>query len=700
MNLKALFYPRSVAVIGASSEPGKVGNDLVKNLITQKFAGTIYPVNPKCAELYGLKCYPSIAAIPTTADLAIFAIPATLVIPVLEEAGKKGVKSAVVISAGFKEAGEEGKAREKQLQETAGKYDMAIIGPNCLGFINPEINLNASFASVMPASGSVAFISQSGALCTSVLDYAQSLGVGFSKFVSIGNKAIVDEIELIHYLTDDPKTKVIMMYEEQLERGAEFIKVVGNLTTRPNATPVISLKAGRTTVGASASASHTGALGGDDTIVDAIFRKSGVIRAYSIEELFDYAIAFANNPLPEGNRVAIITNAGGPGVLAADASVNHGLAINPLPEAVQSALKKSLPPSANVHNPVDVLGDAKSDRYMAAISTVLGEPTVDSAIVLLTPQTTTEIKETAKIIIDQKIKHDKPLIASFMGVRSVEPGVKMLQEAGIATALFPEDAASAMGATTYFSLRLKEPHSNIISPDNFDRDKISSIIASAERLKNGYINDENVRQIFAAAGFSLPVSVTVKSKSEIVNVKDRFRSRVAIKIVSPDIIHKSDVGGVVLNVIPADIEAVYDEMMDIVSQKAPGAKIVGVNISEMIAGGVEFIVGGKRDLQIGVGVVMVGTGGIYVEVYKDISFGATPITEHEAKLMIGRTKIGGLLEGTRGKAPLDKAALINAIGRISKLIEEFPAIAEIDINPLMLFENGAVVVDGRVRLGI
>ena len=698
MGLNELFYPKSVAVIGASSEAGKVGNDLVKNLMSQKFSGFIYPVNPKATEIYGLKCYPSVSDLPTTPDLAIFAIPAALVAGVFEECGKKGVRAAVIISAGFREIGEEGKAREALLKETAKKYDIALIGPNCLGIINPEVNLNASFASLMPSTGSVAFISQSGALCTSVLDYAQSLGVGFSKFVSIGNKAVIDEIELIRYLTDDPKTKVIMMYEEQLERGEEFIKVVGELTSRAHATPVISLKAGRTTAGASASASHTGALGGDDTIIDAIFRKSGVIRAYSIEELFDHAIAFAHNPLPESNRVAIVTNAGGPGVLTADESTNHGLAVDKLSLGAQEKLKKVLPPAANVHNPVDVLGDAKADRYLAAIDTVLSEPQIDAAIVLLTPQTTTEIKETAKVIIEQKKKHDKPVIASFMGVKSVEPGVKMLQEAGIATVSFPEDAASSMGALTYFSLRLKEPHSNILDPANFDRKKICALLEDV-KPDGSFVPEGKMRDILAAAGFNVLTAFTVKNKSELAMHRDRFSGRIAMKILSPDITHKSDAGGVILNILPPDLEAAYDEMMHMVSHKAAKAKIEGVTIEAMApAGGFEFIVGGKRDYQLDVGVVMVGTGGIYVEVYKDIAFGATPVTEHEARLMLGRTKTSTILEGLRGKPPLDRPTLIDAIGRISNLIEEFPEIAEIDINPLMLFEKGALVVDGRMKM--
>lgn len=699
MNMNALFYPKSVAVIGASSEVGKVGNGLVKNLVEQKFAGTIFPVNPKISELYGLKCYPSISDVPEAPDLAVFAIPAAYVGSVLEESGKKGVKAAIIISAGFKESGADGAARELEIQNIAKTYDMAVIGPNCLGLINPEVNLNASFASLMPSAGSVAFISQSGALCTSVLDYAQALGVGFSKFISIGNKACTDEIELIRYLTDDPKTKVIMMYEEQLARGPEFIKVVHNLTTRPNATPVISLKAGRTGEGAAASASHTGALGGDDAVIDAVFRKSGVIRAYSIEELFDYAIAFAHNPWPEGNRVGVITNAGGPGVLTADECVSHGLSLPPLSQEAQNHLKTVLPAAANTHNPVDVLGDAKADRYIAALDTVLGSRNIDQAIVLLTPQTTSEIEATAHGVIAAKRKHDKPVIASFMGVKSVEPGVKLLQQAGIATTSFPEDAAAAMGALTHFSLRLKEPYSYPLKPNNIDRNAVRSILQSVDRSKDTFLNETVSRSILAACGFTTLKSVVVTTKEELAVAGSTFQTTIAMKVISSDIVHKSDVGGVILDIKSIDLEAAYNEMMFMVSQKAPRARIDGVLLTQMAPkNGFEFILGGKRDYDLDVGVVMVGTGGIYVEVYKDISFGAVPVTRHGAEAVIGRTKTSSVLSGVRGKPPLDREALIDAIGRVSNLIEEFPEIAELDVNPFLLYEKGGVVLDARVKV--
>ncbi len=695
----SLFYPKSIAIIGASTRIGSVGNDVLKNVLEQKFAGSVYPVNPKADKLYGIPCYKDINDIAGEIDLAIIVVPAALVPDVLVKAGKKKVKSAIVISAGFKESGPAGQELEKQIQKIAEEFGIVLIGPNCLGLLNPEIHLNASFAQLMPAPGSIAFISQSGALCTSVLDYARGLGIGFSKFVSIGNKACTNEIDLITYLADDPQTKVIMMYEEQLSDATRFIKTVRALTTRPGGKPVISLKSGRTSVGASASASHTGALGGDDAMVEAVFRKAGVTRAYSIEELFDYAITFVNNPLPKGNRFAIITNAGGPGVITTDEAAFCGLELAKLSDKTTAELKKVLPAAANTHNPIDVLGDANAKRYSIALENVCADPNVDMVIVILTPQTMTEVEATAREIVRIKSAHNKPIVASFMGMDTVGEGVRLLQKGNVATISFPEYAARSLSVLAHFALRTRLPFSATLLPKGTDSKKASKAILTNVENKTVNMPPSDVKTVLEAYGLPFLKEQTVRTKNEAEKAASLFGNRVVLKVISPDIVHKSDVGGVVLDVEPKNIGESYDKMMATLSKKAPNAKIEGVLIVEMAPrGGLEFIVGGKRDETLDVATIMVGMGGVYVEIYKDVSFGVVPLTRYAAEMVIGRTKASKILDGVRGQPPLDKEALIDSLGRISALFEDFPQIKELDINPLVVYEKGVKVLDARIKL--
>lgn len=698
-SFNALFYPKSIAIVGASTRIGSVGNDVVKNILEQKFAGKIFPVNPNAKELYGLTCYADISDIPDTIDLAVIVVPAALVPGVLKKAGVKNVKSAIVISAGFKESGPAGQLLETQLQEIAKEHHITLIGPNCLGLLNPEIHLNASFAQLMPAPGSIAFISQSGALCTSVLDYAKSLGIGFSKFVSIGNKACIDEIDLITYLADDPQTKVIMMYEEQLSDAPRFIKTVRNLTTRPGGKPVISLKSGRTMVGASASASHTGALGGDDAMVEAVFRKAGVTRAYSIEELFNYAIAFVHNPLPRGNRYAIITNAGGPGVITTDEASFAGLELAQLEPSTIDNLKKILPPAANTHNPIDVLGDADAARYAGAIENVCADPNVDAALIILTPQTMTQVEATAREIVRIKSACGKPVIASFMGMETVDEGIRQLQKGDVANISFPEYAARSLAALVHFALRTRLPYSAVIKPESIDSHAAAEVIQKNKRDHVINLSTTDVRTILESYGLPFLKEIIVRSKDEAVKVATSFQGNVVLKVVSPDIVHKSDVGGVMLDVAPATIGEHYDQMIKTLAEKAPSARIDGILVVEMAQkGGLEFIVGGKRDAALDLATIMVGMGGVYVEVFKDVSFGVVPLTRYAAEMVLGRTKASQILNGVRGQQPLDREALIDSLGRISKLFEDFPDLKELDINPLVVYQKGVKVLDARIKL--
>ena len=417
MNLNAIFEPRSIAVVGASTKEGSVGNDVVKNLVTQGYEGKIYPVNPKAEELYGLRCYPNLKSIGERIDLVVVVVPAAVVPGVMEEAAELKVKGAIIISAGFKEAGHP--ELEEQIKAICLKNDIALIGPNCLGVVNPEIKMNASFAPIMPQTGNIGFLSQSGALGTAVLDYAQKLNMGFSKFVSVGNKALVDEIALFEYLYDDPQTKVIALYAEQLTNSENLIKLARKITTGGKAKPIIALKSGRTAAGASASASHTGALIGNDTAYDALFRQAGIIRVHTTVELFEYLRVFSNNPLPKGNRVAIVTNAGGPGVLTTDECISHGLALAPISVKTEVALKSNLPASANWHNPIDILGDAPAERYQHTLQILANDPDVDSLIVILTPQSVTDEQGVADAIINTKKNTKKPMVVSFVGGKRI-----------------------------------------------------------------------------------------------------------------------------------------------------------------------------------------------------------------------------------------------------------------------------------------
>ncbi|MCB0070663.1 MAG: acetate--CoA ligase family protein, partial [Caldilineaceae bacterium] len=691
-----LFSPRSVAVVGASATVGKVGYGVLKNLIDMEFEGRIYPVNPKHDSILDLLCYQSISDTPETPDLVIITVPAALVPDILAQAGNRGVPAAIVISAGFREVGEAGQMLETKIVEIAKKYNIALIGPNCLGVINPAHQLNASFASVAPSVGAAAFISQSGALCTAVLDYAKELGIGFSKFVSVGNKACIGEIELVDYLTHDTQTKVILMYEEDITRADDFIRVVSKLTSHPHATPVVSLKAGRTQAGVQASASHTGALGGNDALIDAVFRKSGIIRAYSIEELFDYATVFSTNPLPEGNRVAIITNAGGPGVIAADSCSEYGLKLAKLTAQEAEKLGAYLPPHASVGNPIDVLGDAPAERYRQAIEIVLESAGVDMLVVILTPQTTTEIEQTARVIIEAKQKYDKPIIVCFMGAQTVAPGVSALRSASVATTMFPEDAVRAGAGLAQFSLRLKEPFSKPVRPENINEDEAARII---KKLSGLHPTENDARSLLRSYGFKTLTSEMVTSGSAAAEYASRQTSPVAMKIVSPDILHKSDIGGVMLDVEPNKIEASYETICSRVQKNLPHAKIEGVLATPMAPrGGFEIILGAKRDLHLGVSVVMVGIGGIYVEVYHDIAFDTVPVTQHSIEGLIARTKLEPVLAGVRGMPALGRASLITDIARVSCLMEYHPEVLELDINPYLLYPKGGIVLDARLKL--
>ncbi len=696
MDLNPIFYPKTIAIIGASSRKKTVGNDVVKNLTSQGYEGNIIPINPKIDELYGLKVKHDISEVEQEIDLVVVAIPAKYVPQNIKVAAQKGAKAAIVISAGFKEIGK--LELEEELQKVCADNNVALVGPNCLGAINPEIQMNASFAKLMPKLGHVAFMSQSGALCTAVLDYAQDLGIGFSKFISIGNKADIDELKLIKYLAQDEQTKVILMYAEELQNAPEMIATLKKINRGPNPKPVIVLKSGRTEAGAGAIASHTGSLAGGDAAYEALFKQAGMIRANSIKELFDFAQVFSRNELVDVDNVAIITNAGGPGVLTTDEATDNGLQMAEIKDDTKKKLEEFLPEAASAYNPVDVLGDARADRYEFALKTLIADDNVDSIMVVLTPQSMTEIKETAKAIIAVRQETNKPIVVSFMGAPTVKPGVELMNEAGITTTSFPEPGAKGLAKFSQFANWTQQEKQPALSFDDVDQDKVAQIFAKAKAKGQTAFPEAQAMEIMKAYNFPLLQSEVATGPKEAEKIAQKIGGKLAMKIVSEDILHKSDVGGVMLNVTADDVVAKFQEMMKVVSGNKPDADLEGVLLMEMAPdNGTEVILGVNKAPGLGT-MVMFGLGGIYVEVLKDVNFAYAPVTADDAKDMIDSLKTAELFAGVRGEAPRDKQALVECIGRLAQLVSDFPEIKELDINPLMALPEGegAKVLDVRV----
>ena len=601
--LDALFNPSSVAVVGASSSPGKVGHDIFVNILKGGYTGTLYPVNPKAKSIASVRAYPDIQDIPDPIELAIIILPPIHAETAIKHAIDKGVKAVVIVSAGFKEVGGEGLEIERRIVAMCRDAGVRMVGPNCLGVINPlaDVRLNASFSSRMPAAGNISFISQSGALCTAVLDFAADKDFGFSKFVSIGNKADVDELDLLRYFHADPETEVIMLYIEELQRGPEFIEAVKEITGGNRPTPVLAIKSGRTSAGALAAASHTGSLAGSESVYDAIFTQSGIIRVDSINELFDFGTAFAyknesalgkmRRKVPLGNRVAIVTNAGGPGIVATDMTVSSGLELAKFSEDTVEVLKSHLPLTANVNNPVDVIGDAAQDRYENALSAVIKDEGVDGALVILTPQSMTNAIGTAEAIVRIARRSHKPILCCFMGIIDVSAGVKHLQENGVPVYRFPESAAKTFGALYRYSRWLNRQQ---LAPFHVKHDTArgAQIIAEAMDRGDTYIGEIGGTELLKCYGFNVLPTQLATSAAEAADAADRMGYPVVMKIVSPEIIHKSDAGGVIVG--PDSREAVTDAFQTIVANAktfSPDATIAGVLVQRLAPKGLEVIVG-------------------------------------------------------------------------------------------------------------
>lgn len=700
MSLQKFFYPKSVAVIGASRNPESVGYAVMKNMILNGFTGVIYPVNPKARAVIGVKAYPNILAVPDQIDLAVIVVPNQMVPQVMEDCAEKGVGAVVVISAGFKETGPEGAKLEEEVASIAKRAGIRIVGPNCLGIINtdPNVRMNASFAREMPRGGNLALISQSGALCVAALEYARQYGIGFSKVISLGNKADVTETDVLDYLQNDPETKVILMYVEDISQGRRFIETARYITGEVRK-PIIAIKAGRTAEGAGAASSHTGALASSDEVYEAIFTQSGVLRVDSVEELFNYAKAFASQPYPKGNGVAVISNAGGPAILATDAVVRSGLKLAPLSEETKKALRASLSSAASVKNPVDLVGDANHIRYETALRHVLADDNVDAAVIILTPQAMTTVDDVARVVAASAPKYKKPVVACFMGVSDISSAIQILEDAGIPNFNFPEDAVRALAALYRFGEWVMRPRTDI-KTFVVDRSGAEKIIQRALSEGRTYLPDVEALQVLKCYGFRIAETVVAKNVEEAIKAAEKIGYPVVMKIASPDIVHKFDVGGIELNVADKnEVKAAYERILKNVKKNAPNARIWGVTVQEMVGDGVEAIFGVKRDPLFGP-VVMFGLGGIYVEAYKDVSFRLAPIRELSAYHMIEEIRASQIFKGFRGGKPRDIDAMAEGLMRLSQLAVEQPAINELDINPIIVFEKGkgCKAVDARIAL--
>ncbi|MBF0289920.1 MAG: acetate--CoA ligase family protein [SAR324 cluster bacterium] len=699
-DIKSLFEPSSVAVIGASPDPDGVGHSILRNLMMGGFKGTIFPVNPKHKNILSMKCYASVLDIEDSLDMAVVVISGKLILQLLEELHQKGVSSAIIISAGFKEAGQEGVELEKQVHELAREYGISLLGPNCLGLINTDskVSMNASFSRGMALPGNIALMSQSGALCTSILDYAKGNQIGFSKFISFGNKVDLNENDLLRYLAYDPKTQVILMYLEDLTDGMTFMHLAREVTSKYGAgKPILAIKTGRTNEGASAAASHTGSLAGSDEVYDAIMAQAGVLRVDTVQELFDYAMAFGNQPLPQSNRVAILTNAGGPGIMTTDACIRYGLQLSKFESTTIEMLKSSLPPTANVNNPVDVIGDARHDRYEAALQALLNDDNTDAVIVILTPQTMTDIEEIAQVVSRLAKDTEKPILASFMGWVDVSPGVKILRENGIPHYLFPENAAKVLATMATYKKWTKRAQTKERIFE-VDRGKAHQVIQDTVNSERTLIPEWKALQILDAYGFPVLPSRLAKTKENLPSLCAQLGFPLVMKIVSPDIIHKTEANGVAVGV--ADLESAlqtFEQLMNSARQYRPDAEIWGVMLQQMAKKGKEIILGATRYPKFGP-IVMFGLGGIYTEVLKDVTFRLAPMRSENAQEMMSEIKGKKILNGVRGEAPADLEAIQECIERLSQLVVEFPVIQELDINPLIVSEYGASVADARIVL--
>ncbi len=698
--LDVIFSPKNVAVIGATETPSAVGRTVLWNLISSPFGGTVYPVNPKRHSILGIKAYPSITALPEKVDLIVICTPASSVPAIITEAVACGVRGAIIISAGFKEIGPEGVKLEQEVLAIARKGKMRIIGPNCLGVMNPIGGLNASFAGAMARPGNVAFISQSGALMTAVLDWSLKEQVGFSGFASVGSMLDVNWGDLIDYYGNDPKTHAILIYMETIGDARSFLSAAREVALTK---PIIVIKPGRTDQAAKAAASHTGSLTGGDDVVEAAFRRTGVLRVNNISDLFYMAEVLAKQPRPKGPRLTILTNAGGPAVLAVDALITNGGELTTISKETIEKLNTFLPNSWSHNNPVDILGDAKADRYAKTLELCAEDPNSDGLLVILTPQDMTEPTATAELLKKYAKIDGKPVLAAWMGGDVVADGEKILNTAGIPTFSYPDTAARAFYYMWQYAYNLRGLYETPAIDDDTTEPKraeAEKILAGARADKRLILTEDESKNLLATYGIPTVPTEIATSESDAVRVAQKIGFPVVLKLYSKTITHKTDVDGVKLNLIDAaSVQNAFESIQRSVALKASADQFQGVTVQPMIklSDGYEIILGSSIDPQFGP-VLLFGTGGQLVEVFKDRALGLPPLNATLARRMMEQTKIFTALKGVRGRKPVDMAGLEQLLVRFSKLVTDQSRIKEIDINPLLVSSDQILALDARVVL--
>lgn len=703
-SLRVFFEPKSVAVIGASRQRGTIGAELFNNILRDGYTGTVYPVNPRARSVGGVKAYPSVLDIPDDVDLAIIAVPAEHVLEVADECAKKNVRGMVVISAGFRETGPEGESREEALLAKSRSYGIRLVGPNCMGVLNarPEVSLNGTFSPVFPPSGNVALETQSGALGLALLDYSRQLNIGLSTFVSVGNKADVSGNDLIQYWEQDPATDVILLYLESFGNPRKFARLARRISAKK---PIVAVKSGRTSAGSRAAASHTGALATLDVASDALFKQTGVIRVDTLEQLFDVANLLAHQPLPGGRRVGILTNAGGPGILAADACEGQGLEVVPLSESTTARLREFLPPEAGLTNPVDMIATATAEQYGEALRVLLEDDSIDSVLAIFIPPLVTQAEEVAAAIRDAAAENraQKTLVACFMSTRGAPPELAGWEwEYTIPSYAFPEAAAMALAKASEHAEWTKRPRGAVVKFDT-DYPGARRLVEKAIRTGEGgrvWLPAQESAALMRAYGIASAAMGSARTPEEAVSQAQTIGFPVAVKLASRTITHKTDIGGVLLDMrSPAEVEEAFRTIESRIRRLGQAGEMEGVTIQRMVPEGVEAIVGVTQDPLFGP-LIMFGLGGTLVELLQDVAFRIHPLTDVDAREMVRSVKGYALLEGWRGSPPADVAALEDLLLRVSYLVEEVPEIAEMDLNPVKVLPpgQGCVVVDARVLL--
>ncbi len=698
--LDLFFKPKSIAVIGASRTPGKIGHAIVKNIIDSGFKGSIHPVNPREEEILGLPVLKSISRLNPPPDLAVISVPAALAEGVVRQCGEAGVKNLVVITAGFKEVGSKGLEREKKLIGICREYGMRMMGPNCVGVMDTHTPLNASFANGFPRRGNIAFISQSGAMLVSILDWSLSAGLGFSRFISLGNKAILDEADFIADAGKDENTKVILCYIEDVAEGSRFMDTAREVSRKK---PIIILKSGSSQAGALAATSHTGALAGSDLAFETAFKQTGVLRARSMEELFDLALCFSTQPVPRGDRVAVVTNSGGPGIITTDSIEAHGLSMARFSKETIAALRENLPAEASLYNPVDVLGDATDERYRFTLEKVLADENVDSVLVLLAPAAVTDPRGTAKTMLKMRDKFpEKPLFAAYMGGESLSEGLEILSRGGVPAFTFPEQAVrSVKGMTAYGQMQssLREEQEDGLALGDVDSKTVKAVFYDVLRNRRVVLLGSEAAVVAEAYGIPAAPIELAKNPGEAAKIAEKMGYPVVAKVASPKILHKTDVGGVKINLQDKkEVVEAYTSIMDNAQRYFPHTPIYGVEIQKMMPKGIEIITGISRDVQFGP-MIAFGLGGIYVNLLKDVSFRlAHGLSLEDIRDMLRETKAYTLLRGFRGEEPADIDAVVDSIARVTRLALDFPEISEMDINPIFAYSKGLSALDIKITI--